>query len=446
MDSLFIICIKCRLKSRLPKDQLSKKYDGDSHSDKQFCSYCNITVDDMTTIQNHYDICDMYPISCYFCSHKFIRRTIKIHAQECLRTLCKCKFSQIGCQFQGSQLEIERHEGDNNVHVELMMNLLLNLQTEVPLNRMRIKKSSEDESDLKKIIKNQEMEINVCKKQMIDLKLKMEHNYGESVKSIEDLKVTLKTLNKQQTEQCDNVANYETTLTTVITASNQLTKSVVEGKKILSEKINAISAKRYQFEVDYVRGKKILSDKICRVDRIPPQPIRMRRLFQITAEGRGHAISAKQNQFEVDYVRDKEEMKIELKNKVSSFPFIWRVDGFAQLRCKQQPGYSQPFFTDTCGYEMRLELYRGFNNKMNVDLQVLDGPFDAILKWPIKFSAKIIILDQLNRKDHLSNTIASEQNRSLLLESEIKAEYRMLSFPLDHLKPLYLSAKKLSSI
>uniref|UniRef100_T1J737 TRAF1-6 MATH domain-containing protein n=1 Tax=Strigamia maritima TaxID=126957 RepID=T1J737_STRMM len=254
------------------------------------------------------------------------------------------------------------------------------------------KKSSEDESDLKKIIKNQEMEINLCKKQMIDLKLKikeLEHNYGESEKSIEDLKVTLKTLNKQQTEQCDNV---EKTLTTVITANNQLTKSVVEDMKILSDKIDAISAKQNQFEVDYVRGK---------------------------------------------------EMKIELKNNVSSLPFIWRVDGFAQLRCKQQPVYSEPFFTDTCGYKMRLDLYRGFNNKMNADLQVLDGPFDAILKWPIKFSAKISILDQLNQKDHFSHTIAS-QNYSL--GSEIKAECRILTFPINQLKPLYLSAQKLSSI
>uniref|UniRef100_T1J736 MATH domain-containing protein n=1 Tax=Strigamia maritima TaxID=126957 RepID=T1J736_STRMM len=434
MDSMVITCFKCGLKSRLRKDQLlcgdiccqqcgqllfqnclnkdfeaEKGDDGGSHSsDKQLCSYCNIAVDDMNTIQSHYDICDMYPISCNFCSQKFIRRTIKIHAQECLRSLRRCKFSPIGCQFQregenqvcmckqqlrphGSQLEIERHEGDNNVHVELMMNLILNLQTEVFLKQNEDKKSSEEESDLKKIIKNQEMEINLSKKQMIDLELKikeLEHNY--------------ESLTKQQTEQCDNVVNYEKTLTTVITANNQLTKSVVEDKKILSGKIDAISAKQNQFEVDYVRGK--------------------------------------------------EEMKIELKNKVSSFPYIWKVEKYAQLRHLARYGnqptvFSQPFYSDKRGYKMRLQLGpNGFDDgegtHLSVFLQVMKSPHDAILTWPIQYTAKVSILDQLNHEDHYFEIFESKDlckedlNRPI---DDYNLGYGNTTFiPIDQLKPLHL--------
>uniref|UniRef100_T1JD64 TRAF-type domain-containing protein n=1 Tax=Strigamia maritima TaxID=126957 RepID=T1JD64_STRMM len=110
--------------------------------EKGFCTYCNTAVD-LVKIQSHYDNCDMYPIICQLCNRKFIRRTIKIHMQDCSRTLRWCKFSPIGCQFQGTPAEIELHEGDN-VHNELMMKLLLNLQHEQTCNASMIIRSSNE--------------------------------------------------------------------------------------------------------------------------------------------------------------------------------------------------------------------------------------------------------------------------------------------------------------
>uniref|UniRef100_T1JMJ0 TRAF-type domain-containing protein n=1 Tax=Strigamia maritima TaxID=126957 RepID=T1JMJ0_STRMM len=106
-------CHRCAEKSYFDDARFVEKGDGDSHSDtKEICSYCNSAVDNKK-IQIHYDICDMYPIPCNFCNHRFIRREVKIHTIECLSKLRWCKFSPIGCQFQGSRAEIEQHENGN---------------------------------------------------------------------------------------------------------------------------------------------------------------------------------------------------------------------------------------------------------------------------------------------------------------------------------------------
>uniref|UniRef100_T1JD60 TRAF-type domain-containing protein n=1 Tax=Strigamia maritima TaxID=126957 RepID=T1JD60_STRMM len=201
--------------------------------EKGFCSYCNTALE-VDKIQTHYDMCDMYPAVCKLCNRKIIRRMMKIHMQDCVGARRWCKFSPIGCKFQGTQSEIEIHEGDN-IHIELMMKLLLDLQHEqtstasmivhsfneqlslrddgstgqCKIDELVEKKSSTSfgtgiesswnshqdlkplqneccmkikvkQDNLEELVKKQMMEITFCKQQMIDYELKqsqlMEHN------------------------------------------------------------------------------------------------------------------------------------------------------------------------------------------------------------------------------------------------------------------------------
>uniref|UniRef100_T1J008 TRAF-type domain-containing protein n=1 Tax=Strigamia maritima TaxID=126957 RepID=T1J008_STRMM len=89
-----ICCEQC---GQLVFQPVLEKADNDLHS--ELCSYCNTRIDP-DKIKSHNDSCDMYPITCNSCNRKFIRRTINMHAQECFRNVCRCKFYPIGCQFQ----------------------------------------------------------------------------------------------------------------------------------------------------------------------------------------------------------------------------------------------------------------------------------------------------------------------------------------------------------
>uniref|UniRef100_T1IS12 MATH domain-containing protein n=1 Tax=Strigamia maritima TaxID=126957 RepID=T1IS12_STRMM len=385
---------------------------------------------------------------------------------------------------QGTQLDVEKHES-GNFHADLLIKLFLNLQTEQSNNASMLARSSFEllslkddnarrkssagvECDLKnaacnqdvnsqqsefainikpklykleETVKRQEMELNSCKQRITDLELKqtklmaqntqLEYNYGsvkdlleQQSKEIEKLEKSLEfqveysnkklekdlddlrlkqngfelnyanskeMLTKQQTEQFDNVENYQKTLNTVITANNRLTKAVAEDKKILSDKIDALSEKQIGFEDEYTRDK-------------------------------------------------------------ATFSYLWRIEKFEQQLDeakldRENAMYSHPFYSSKFGYKLQLLLCpNGGNQEDNEDthlsiyLYVLKGVNDAILNWPIRYTAKYSILDQLNRKDHYSGTIESDVvnglNRPL---DEENMGYGIETYiELDKLKPLYL--------
>uniref|UniRef100_T1ILE8 TRAF-type domain-containing protein n=1 Tax=Strigamia maritima TaxID=126957 RepID=T1ILE8_STRMM len=173
----------------------------DSHLQEELCSYCNSSVDP-DKIKSHNDVCDMYPVNCSFCNRKFIRQTMNVHEQECVRNLRWCKYSPIGCQFQGTELETEKHEV-GNFHGELMMKLLLNLQTEQSSNASMLARSLN--------------ELHKQSKQMQKLE-----------ESLTTCRTVIEELTKQQTEQCDKAENHENTLNTVITANNDVSRKEID--------------------------------------------------------------------------------------------------------------------------------------------------------------------------------------------------------------------------
>uniref|UniRef100_T1IJI3 TRAF-type domain-containing protein n=1 Tax=Strigamia maritima TaxID=126957 RepID=T1IJI3_STRMM len=300
MDTVLIMCFKCGSKSlfRIGGDFCCRKCGSqvlrhekagiDSYLHEELCSYCNSSVDP-DKIKSHNDVCDMYPINCSFCNRKFICQTMNVHERECVCNLRWCKYCPIGCQFQGTQLETEKHEV-GNFHAELVMKLLLNLQTEQsvlarslnelmslkdgntrrnssagvdcqdvsPSNNECCIKMKVKQDNMEEIIRKQEMEINSCKLEYGLVK----DMFAQQSKEIRKLEESLTALTKQQTEQCDKVENHENTLNAVITANNHLTKSVAKDKKFLSDKMDDLSRKQNDFEDDFA-GDKDKLDKNC---------------------------------------------------------------------------------------------------------------------------------------------------------------------------------------
>uniref|UniRef100_T1IJI5 MATH domain-containing protein n=1 Tax=Strigamia maritima TaxID=126957 RepID=T1IJI5_STRMM len=492
MDSVLITCFKCDAKNLLPVQQLSgdvycqrcgrglhQKAGIDSHLQEELCSYCNRSVDP-DKIKSHNDFCDMFPINCSFCNRKFIRQTMNVHERECDRNLRWCKYSPMGCQFQGTQLETEKHEV-GNFHVELMMKLLLNLQTEQSSNatvlarslnelmslkddnarrnssagvecqdvilqqnecfiKMKVKQDNMEEiirkqemeinsckleyDEMEETIRKQEMEINLCKQKMDELMTQnsqWKHEYGlvkdmfgQQSKEVQKLEESLTALTKQQTEQCDKVENHENTLNAVITANNQLTKSVAEDKKFLSDKMDDLSRKQKGLEDDLARDKDKL-DKNCTLQKEMRQKL-----------GKLENNCNQQNE-----TRKKvDEMELECRNKCSSFEYVWKVENFARVQQSMKSGtktdvFSDPFYSSEFGYKMRLQLYPngngvGMGTHLSIFLQVMKGPHDAVLKWPIEYRASFSVLDQSTHQVHLTYTL----------------EYDLIKFREDYAKPI----------
>uniref|UniRef100_T1IZU4 MATH domain-containing protein n=1 Tax=Strigamia maritima TaxID=126957 RepID=T1IZU4_STRMM len=210
---------------------------------------------------------------------------------------------------------------------------------------------------------------------MAEDKDRFEHMYKKMEKSIDLMKEKLchfeeyvskniETITKKQTAQCEKLECIEENVMTELKANHELADSLIKGKKVLNDKIDTVSIKQDNMKCEMTRIK---GDIEC-------------------------------------------EMKKQLDLRFKSFQYIWKVEKFAHYQqtaktCNQTTIYSQPFYSSEFGYKMRLQICPngdgiGEGSHLSFFLQVLQGPNDEVLNWPIQFTALFSVLDQSYKKDH----------------------------------------------
>ena len=79
--------------------------------------------------------------------------------------------------------------------------------------------------------------------------------------------------------------------------------------------------------------------------------------------------------------------------------------------------YSAPFFTGRFGYKLCLRLYlngdgSGKGTHLSFFLTVMKGEYDALLPWPFLQTVTLILLDQTNKKKHITQCFKPEPSSS----------------------------------
>ena len=89
----------------------------------------------------------------------------------------------------------------------------------------------------------------------------------------------------------------------------------------------------------------------------------------------------------------------------------FKLSGYTEKKKKSSPYYFEPFFTSPCGYKMNLMVCPNGNRTsigthISVFTNILHGPYDNQLKWPLKGVFSIELLNQLENSNHHSVTIS----------------------------------------
>ena len=84
--------------------------------------------------------------------------------------------------------------------------------------------------------------------------------------------------------------------------------------------------------------------------------------------------------------------------------------------------FSDPFYTYSNGYKMRLEIYAsgvgdGEGTHVSVVISVQDGPYDRSLSWPFTGNLKIELLNQLADEGHYYQDVSITMNYNMLVGS-----------------------------
>ena len=84
-----------------------------------------------------------------------------------------------------------------------------------------------------------------------------------------------------------------------------------------------------------------------------------------------------------------------------------KMDGFEKLKRKGTHWYSHPFYTRLGGYKMCLRVDAngdGNGKKTHVSLYacLMHGDFDSWIKWPFRGTVLVLLVNQLEDKEHHS--------------------------------------------
>ena len=88
-------------------------------------------------------------------------------------------------------------------------------------------------------------------------------------------------------------------------------------------------------------------------------------------------------------------------------PVVLKMSDFKKKQKDNDQWYSDPFFTHTRGYKMRLSVVAG-ETYLSLHLFLMRGPYDDTLKWPLKETFEIKLMNQIIGDDHHSKLITFE--------------------------------------
>ena len=96
-------------------------------------------------------------------------------------------------------------------------------------------------------------------------------------------------------------------------------------------------------------------------------------------------------------------------------PVVMHVTEFNKKRATKAIWYSDTFYSHDKGYRMCLNVFAGGNGNgtgthLSVFLYLMKGPHDCRLRWPLRGTFKVKLLNQISDCEHYSTTIAYDDH------------------------------------
>uniref|UniRef100_T1J0A7 MATH domain-containing protein n=1 Tax=Strigamia maritima TaxID=126957 RepID=T1J0A7_STRMM len=452
---------------------------------KQRLTKLEMMLGDMQTVSNRRS-----PRSIGDNSRKFENEK---NPNEISRNLCQCKFAPFGCIFQGYRTDVLKHEQDYASHQILLMNAILqqnhaieDLKTD---NRM-LKNAFNHCSDLiqskgssncsEANILNSTVELDAKSIEEVDdspLEKFKDRNFYKLIEFVESEEQRNSELNEFR-ERLEYLESLEGKLK----INNDLhTTNFDEHRERLdkiAKELLGINNKFVEYFERFAELEKALaSQKVTSEEKW--YELNLLEKYVDDLSQTTESVQKKQQDHEdkllsltlskvkLNEVLEKQENKIndfagKLTAKSSilnshSCTYVWKIENFSQQQEKVKSGEnshgyvcSYPFYTSEYGYKMTLNIDpNGFGSgngtHLSCFLHIMKSSMDAILKWPVEYSARFTLMDQLNTKSHHS----SELYVSFLHHNYKDAVSRPLNdenpgcgihqfIALNRLKPLYL--------
>ena len=118
-----------------------------------------------------------------------------------------------------------------------------------------------------------------------------------------------------------------------------------------------------------------------------------------------------ENEAKISYLQQLLQQK---KKKVDTFGDVIEMPNFKQYKDNQEMWYSPPRYTHPGGYRFGIAVRADAGNQMVVYLYSVTGSFDRLLKWPMKCTFTLTLLNQESAQNHITETmsVSMQQTRA----------------------------------
>ena len=315
------------------------------------CPHCNF-ANKFHVVSKHFDVCPYYPLACpNRCGATFERDDLPDHMKMCRLEEVQCVFGNEGCQTKFIRENEDEHM-DQNTQKHLAL---------IPAATLRI---------------SQDFEQKLQEQQVFGQKLQEQQEvFGQKLQ--EQQEVFEKKMNQQKEEHEQLGGQLQELLT-------QTDKQSREFQKRLDEQ--------------QMKFQELTKEKDAQIKALEEQQIRNKQLIE----------------------KQQQAIRQICSGEVCILPYDITFSNYQQVKAKNGDIDSSPMYTHPGGYKFRLELSSnslvgGAGTHVSVGVYLLKGDYDAELKFPVRFTIILQLLNQHRDQDHHTRDIQYEVTSDSIL-------------------------------
>uniref|UniRef100_A0AAU6MX45 Tumor necrosis factor receptor-related factor 3 n=1 Tax=Argopecten irradians TaxID=31199 RepID=A0AAU6MX45_ARGIR len=348
------------------------------------CAYCGDNIILNQKQEHELTQCRKFPIPCpNGCGHPNLPRDeMREHVEVgCSKKPIHCKFTNVGCEFAGSQENVKKHEREAIDH---HLQLTTVYTASIDLQSMEIRREIQDISASRDIYKRT---VDQCLQEVGTVRQGLEI----SKMAVKDMKLK----------------------------AVALTERVIHLERRVEDLARKDTVEKQGRDIQTLRdGQTNISDRVTQIERNGGGA----GLGEGVPGNVGNQIQNHERQIGLIDVRLAElDLRLQI-HETASFNgvLMWKIRDYARRKQEAINGrtlslYSQPFYTSQFGYKMCARVYlngdgMGKGTHMSLFFVVMRGDFDSLLPWPFQQKVIMMLLDQDTAARHLSDTFRPDPN------------------------------------
>ena len=393
------------------------------------CPHCNF-ANKYHVVSTHFDVCPYYPLACpNRCGATFERDDLPDHMKMCRLEEVQCVFGNEGCQANFIRENEDEHMDRNTQkHLALMpaATLRISQDFEQKLQEQQEvfgQKLQEQQEVFEKKFEQKDEQIKRVEQKLQEqqevFEKKQEQKNKEHKQGLQQLGGQLKEFQEQKDEQMklqeEKSRRTDKQIENVKHTLQENMKKYKQKQKENDERMQQLGGQLQQKDEQIKQVEQKL-DKQSR--EFQEQLGEQQKEFQEILKEKNEKIKKMEDQLQTNgqVIEQQQQAISQLCRAVGIPPYDITFSNYQLEKARGGHIDSPPMYTHPGGYKFKPKLYLKYAYGTNVAVGVysLEGDHDATLKFPVKFTITLQLLNQHRNQDHYTRDIQCEVTREMI--------------------------------